>query len=68
MTKLETNFTEKEIVDKTERIIESCKFPTQMKIAYNFIERLQITRAISEKYLTYLWVVFEKKAAEMESI
>jgi len=68
MIDLKINFTEEEIVNKTERIIKSCKFPSQMKIAYNFIKRLHVTKLISEKYLTYLLVLYEKKASEMESI
>ena len=68
MINLDINFTEEEIVNKTEKIIESCKFPSQMKTAYNFIERLQMTKTISEKYLTYLFVLYDKKASEMECI
>ena len=68
MIELETKFSEQEIVEKVEKMIESCKLPSQMKTAYNFIERLQITGVVCEKYLTYLRVVFEKKAAEMEGI
>ncbi len=68
MITLDTNIPENEIVDKTERIINSCKTPGQMKTAYNFIERLQITGTVCERYLTYLYILFEKKASEMESI
>ena len=68
MITLDTDFSEEEIVEKTERMINSCKTPSQMKTTYNFMERIRETGKVCEKYLTYLFVLYEKKASEMESI
>lgn len=68
MIDLNINCSEEKVVKKCEKMIESCVTPGQMKTTYNFIERCRKTGIISERYLTYLNVLYEKKASEMEQI
>lgn len=68
MTTLETKKSEEEVVEKCEKIIKSCVSPGQMKTSYNFICQAGKTGLIGERYLTYLHVLYEKKASEMECI
>ena len=68
MIKIDTDFSEEEIVDKIEKSIKSSTNPGQMKTCYNLIEQTIKMQTISEKYEMYLTVLWENKAQEMDRV
>ena len=65
---LTTDIPEEEIIDKCDRMIDSCITPSQMKFTYNFINQAYLSGAISENAKIYLDMRYAKKAREMDRI
>lgn len=68
MIKMDTDFSQDDIVDRIEKSIKSSVTPGQMKTCFNLIEQAVKMNSIDEKHEMYLSVLWEKKAREMDAV